>query len=177
MDEKKTQSSDTSADEQKGEDGKGENQPKSFTQEDVNKLISERVNDVKAKTQKEFQELLKKERQDWEVKAKMSEEEKLQAEREQKERELDERDKNVRLSENKILAHERLDELGLPKDKSIIEMLVTDNPDSTVERINAFEKSFNAEVVKRVEEKISGKAPTDPTTKNQSEAKKGSLLF
>lgn len=180
--EKQTPGTVTPTDPKNGGDqgGKGDENltPKNFTQDDVNRIVSDRVTTEQKKSEERFQKLLAKERADWEAKAKMSEEERLEAERSEKEKAIAEKDRQLNLRENKIAAYEKLSELKLPV--SFVDMLTDESSEATMKNIETFRTKFEEEVNARVKAQISGETPKDPANPNKARTannNKGSLLF
>jgi len=177
MEEKKTQVEETSSDtKEEVTDGGQENTSPTFTQEDVNQLITKRLAEEKSRTEKAVQKRLAEERAEWEKQAKMSEEEKEKATIEKAKQENEATRRELTLQKNQILVYKRLGELGLPNNEEVVDMLVTDSEETTVQRVEAFHKTFTTELTKGIEAKLSNKAPVDPK-QDLSQAKRGSLLL
>lgn len=121
---------------------------KSFTQEEVNKLISERINAEKKRWEKKSAE----ERAEAERVAQMSAEEKAKHEAEKREQEFNERENALVRRERLALAKEKLNELNIPAalvaavDISSEESIGT----SAADIAKAFSEAVSAEVSKRL---------------------------
>lgn len=98
---------------------------KLFSQDDVNKLTGEVRKEVREQLSKEFEEKLtqttselekriQKEREDAERVAKLSAEEREKELKAQQEQQLKERERELALRENKLVAHSKLVESGMP---------------------------------------------------------------
>ena len=136
---------------------------KSFTQEEVNKLISERINAEKKRWEKKSAE----DKAEAERVAQMSAEEKAKHEAEKREREISERENALVRRERLALAKEKLNELNVPAalvaavDISSEEAVGT----SAAEIAKVFSEAVSAEVSKRLASappKIGAVSKTDP---------------
>lgn len=136
---------------------------KSFTQEEVNKLISDRINAEKKRWEKKSAE----DRAEAERVAQMSAEEKAKHEAEKREREFSERENALVRRERMALAKEKLNELNVP---AALVAAVDISSEETVgssaaEIAKAFSEAVSAEVSKRLASappKIGAVSQTDP---------------
>ena len=112
------------------------NTEKTFTQEDVNKMIQDRITREQAKWEKKVQD----ERTEAEKLAKMKADEKLKYQQEKREKELAEREKDITTRELKITSSETLAEKNLPKE--LVNILNYDSAESCNNSIDVIEKAW-----------------------------------
>ena len=137
----------TDTEENQTESQEQQTEQKTFTQEDLNKIISERLGKEKAKWEKDY--TAKIEEAKTEEKAKYQEQKRLEK--------LEQREKDITTRELKAQAYETLAEKGLPKD--LIETLNFTDSESCNSSIIAVEKAFKSAVEKAVNEKLKGEPP------------------
>lgn len=177
MEENKNTQTQTTPDESKNE-GKGG--VKTFTQDEVNKLVGETRKEVREQLSKEFDEKLnttiedftkkiEQEKLEAERKAKLSEQERVEEERKMREKELSEKDTQLKLRENRLTAIEKLDELKIPI--KLVDFVVTTDGKEMEKRISALKESFDSAVQEAVESRLDGKTQKDITTQKSSENK------
>lgn len=131
----------------------GETSEKTFTQADVDKIISERLR----KEQVKFEKKLENEKLEAEKLAKMKEDERIQYETQKKLAELEERERAIQARELKAEAYNILAEKGLPKE--LAEILNYNDAESCNSSIDAVEKAFQEAVEKAVNDKLRGNTP------------------
>lgn len=126
---------------------------KTYTQADIDKMISKRLKQEQAKLQKKFEEEKAEERRLAEMDAAQ------RAEEEHKKRlaQLEEREARIKQAEDKIECEKVLKERGL--DANMAQFLLSKSTEETLENINAFEKAFKEAVQAAVNERIKGKTP------------------
>lgn len=121
---------------------------KSFTQEEVNKLISERINAEKKRWEKKSAE----DKAEAERVAQMSAEEKAKHEAEKRERDFSERENALVRRERLALAKEKLNELNVPA--ALVAAVDISSEEavgiSAAEIAKAFSEAVSAEVSKRL---------------------------
>ena len=146
------------ADGQTGDDKKG-GDSKTFTQEDVDRIVKERL----AKAEKKFEDRLNKAVSDaiadYERKSKLSDEDKAKEEEQMKLREIEERERNAALKENRADARELMQEKGIPT--NLVDWVVDVDPEKTRENIEALGEAFHKAVSEAVEMKLAGTTPPD----------------
>lgn len=143
-------------DEDKKDEGL-KDEEKTFTQEELNQKIKERLAREKANFEKEFQTKLALEKKEAERLAKLSEDDRekeiLRIAKEEFETErLSFQREKIELQITKELA-----EKGLPI--SFAKLLVTDDADTSLENIKTFEKDWQAALEKAVLEKLKSTSP------------------
>ena len=109
--------------------------------------------------------------------AKMSEDEKFQFELEQRERAIEEKEKQLALSENRNVASKILAEKGLSLD--LVDFIVDEDADTMKSRIDLLDKAFKRSVKAEVEKRLGGSSPkkteVEPTTLTKEQFAKLSL--
>ena len=131
---------------------------KTFTQEEVNEMISKRLQ----RERKDIKAQIEAERKQAEELAKLSEQEKASKLLEIKEKELNEK---IKAFENEKLLNETSKQLAsknLPI--QFAEMLKGNDAEKTFENIQLFEAKFNEAVEKVVTERLRGNAPKTTTS-------------
>jgi len=136
-----------------------ENQPQTFNQEQVDKILSERLERESKKFDKSLAEKLTVAQQDWEMKSKLSQEQKEKLLREEQEIAFNIEKTKLGLRENRIFAKEKLIELDLSTE--FIEFLLNPDQELMEVNINKFKTQFNIAVEIAVQAKLKGKTPTD----------------
>ena len=133
---------------------------KTFTQEEVNEMISKRLQ----RERKDIKAQIEAERKQAEELAKLSEQEKASKLLELKEKELNDK---IKAFENEKLLNETSKQLAsknLPI--QFAEMLKGNDAEKTFENIQLFEAKFNEAVEKVVTERLRGTVPKTTTTSN-----------
>lgn len=133
--------------------------PKTFTQEEVNLLISKRLNEASTKADERTKTAIAEALAEQERRAKMTEEQKLDEEFKTREDDIAEKERNITLRENRADAIEKLAELNI--DTKLVDFVVDLDRDVTLQNVTKLSKAFNEAVSKAVEQKLSGKTPTD----------------
>ena len=135
-------------------------QAKTFTQDEVNEMISKRLQ----RERKDIEAKIEAERKQAEELAKLSEQEKASKLLELKEKELNDK---IRAFENERLLNETSKQLAsknLPI--QFAEMLKGNDAEKTFENIQLFEAKFNEAVEKVVSERLRGNVPKTTTSLN-----------
>lgn len=135
----------------------GNAEPQTFTQEDLDKLISARLGEEQAKWEKDYAAKIEETKTEAEKLAKMKAEEKAKYQEQKRLEKLEQREKDITTRELKAQAYETLAEKGLPKD--LIETLNFTDSESCNSSIIAVEKAFKSAVEKAVNEKLKGEPP------------------
>lgn len=129
-----------------------EEKPKTYTQEEVNRMISERL----GREEKKWTKRIESERTEAEKLARMKAEERAEYEANKKSEALAQREKEITMRELKAQAFETLAEKGLPRE--LVNTLNLTDADACNESINNIEKIFKAAVEASVNEKLRGKS-------------------
>lgn len=140
-----------------GDKGAGDGGGKSFSQEDLNKILSERLGKEKSKWEKDLQTKLDEAKTEAEKLAKMNAEDKAEHERQKREKALADRESDITRRELRATALEQLSEKKLPL--SLAEVLVYTDADATNKSLEAVEKAFREAVEAGVNERLKGDPP------------------
>lgn len=150
-------------------------EPKTFTQEELDKIVSNRVNDLNAKFEQKFKEGLATAQADWSKKAKMTQDEREEALLKEQKEALAQREAEATLRENKLFAYEKLTELKLPT--TFVDFLVHAEKDKVEENITKFQQAFNVAVAEATQAKLKGTTPTDPSNPAPATKKVGKMYI
>lgn len=147
------------AEEQKtpGAEEKPATEPKTYTQDEVDALLQKeadrRVSEALKKAKKKETEAVK----EAERLASMSADERHRHELEQRERAIEEKERQLALAENKAEAGKILSEKGLSL--RLVDFVVAEDADTMMANITMLEKEFKASVKAEVEKRMGGSAP------------------
>lgn len=130
----------------------GDKGSKTFTQEDVNKMLSKRIAEERAKLEKETNDKILAAKTEAEKLAKMNADQKAEYERQKRETELQKRESEITRRELRSTALETLAERGMPK--ILAEILNYTDADSTSKSIDAVEKAFRTAVQAGIDERL-----------------------
>lgn len=128
-------------------------EPQGLTQEQVNKIIQERLAKEQAKWEKKAEED-KKEAQRL---ANLDAEQRKQEELNKRIKALEEREAAIQMQEDKMETAKVLKDRGL--DETFVDFVLAQDNEITLERINALEKVFKAAVKVEVEKRIPSNDP------------------
>lgn len=147
---------------------------KTFTQDEVNAIVSERLKDEKSKSEAAIQDAIKTAIAEYERKAKLSQEEREKEANNQKTLEQKTREDSLTLRENTLEAKDLLSSKGIPKEtiSAMTKFLVDLDMNKTKENIEDFVKTFNKSIETGVEDKLKGTPPEDYNKTNNDETKK-----
>lgn len=140
-----------------GDGKKGDDGAKTFTQDDVNRIIQDRLAKERQKWEKEFETKLNEAKTEAEKLAKMNAEQKAEYERKKREEELAKREFEITRRELRATALETLAEKGLPK--QLADILVYTDAEACKASIENVEKVFREAVEASVNERLKGEAP------------------
>lgn len=149
------------------------NTQKTFSQEEVNQLVSKRLNEANAKADERTKAAIAEAIAEHDRKAKLTEEERLNEARKAKDDELAEKERSITLRENRADGIEKLAELNI--DTKMVDFVVDIDKDRMMDNITKLNKAFNEAVSKAVEAKLAGKTPTDYGDGSKTTDKKESL--
>lgn len=139
--------------------GKENPNSKLFSQEDVDNVVRKRLAEQKTKYDAQVQDLIRQGIADYDRKQKLTAEERVSEENQKREQELDEKERQITLRENRASAIEVLANKGI--DTSLVDFIVDLDQDKMSDNIKTLEKSFNKAVEEAVKQRLAGKAPTD----------------
>ena len=137
---------------------------KTFTQADVDKLIGDRLKEVREKLEKEKQEEVARATELAQLDSK--EREKKLAELHEKE--IMEKDRALSLRENKLEAIDVFSKNNIPVD--MVDYIVDVDKEKTLNNADNFVRKFNEQVSLAVAEKLKGEAPKDITSEKLAES-------
>lgn len=147
-----------------GEGGKGakggEGTKVTFTAEqqaEVDRILGDRLNKAQSKWEKELETKLADAKTEAEKLAKMNADQKAEYEKQKREEELAKREGDITRRELRATALEQLAEKGLPK--TLADILVYTDADTTNKSLEAVEKSFREAVEAGVNERLKGNPP------------------
>lgn len=140
-----------------------ENEVKTYTEQEVAELLQRegdrRVTSALKKQQKQFESKIA----EAEKLRGMDEAQRQQYEFEQKVKELEAREKEFNLAQNKLEASKVLANRNLPVE--FVDYIVAEDADTMLENINVFEKAFKAAVADAVNKKIASPTPKSGSVK------------
>lgn len=136
---------------------------KTLTQDQVNDIIAKRLAKEKAKLEKQYEQKLKEIR---DISTLPEEERK---ELNDKLKAIEEREQQIKISEDKIECENVLRSRGI--NPNFASFLLCDGPEETLERINGFENMFNSMVKAEADKRIKG-GRNVTETKNYKEVSK-----
>ncbi len=136
-----------------GNDGQTGQQSKTFTQEELDKIVQGRI----AKERKSWEKQLEDQKTEAQKLETMSDKEKKKYQEEKRIKELDDREAAITRRELTAQAKVQLADKGIPTE--LAEILNLTDAESCKKSIETVEKAFQTAVEKAVEEKIKGNAP------------------
>lgn len=143
----------------------GAEESKTYTKEEVDTMLQKeadrRVSAALAKQEKKLENKLK----EAEKLRNMDAEQKREYELEQRAKQIEEKEKEFALMENKIECNKILSNRGIPAD--FVDYVVAEDADKMMENIKTFEKLFKSAVSDAVNEKIEKKTPTGSGSKQK----------
>lgn len=133
--------------------GEGGQETKTFTQEELDKIVQGRI----AKERKAWEKQLEEQQTEAQKLETMSEKEKKKYQEEKRIKDLDDREAAITRRELVAQAKVQLADKGIPTE--LAEILILTDADSCKKSIETVEKAFQSAVEKAVEEKIKGREP------------------
>lgn len=133
--------------------------PETFTQDQVNDIVSKRIAEVSAKADKKLKDEVAKAIADTERRSKLSEAEKEKELKVKQEEALKARENAVTLRERRADAKDELSRRNI--DTELVDFVVDVDEDKTNENIEKLTKAFNDAVSRGVKAKLAGTAPED----------------
>lgn len=134
-----------------------EQSEKTYSSEEVMAMIEEGKKqareEAKKSAEKQFQQRLEESKK----LSKMSEQEKLEYELEQRSKDLDNRERELSLAENRAVATSILVEKGLGS--NLVELVLDETAEEMNSKINLLEREFKKAVKEEVNKRLSGNAP------------------
>lgn len=140
-------------------------EPKSFSQEDVDRIVGERIKREREKMQRETKAQVDRARGEAERLAQMTAEQRAQEEAKKRQQELEAREADITRREVRAQAMETLAEKGLPK--GLVDTLDCTNADTCQASLEAVEKAFKAAVEAEVNARLRTPEPPKAGTNRQ----------
>lgn len=142
---------------------------KTFTQEEVNEIISKRINEINSRNKVNTDDAVKKAIAEYERQAKLTQEEREKEAKNKRELELKAREDSITLRERRLEAQEELSKNKIPID--LVDFVVSLDANKTKENIEKLVKTFNKSVEMGVTEKLKGNPPQDFSTSSNDNDK------
>lgn len=140
----------------------GQEQTKTFSQEEVNSMIQKRVNEVNSRQEEKVKTAVADAIKEYERQAQLSAEEKAAEETKKRQAELENKEHDLLIRENRAEARELLQEKGISLE--ILDYVVDADLSTTKQNVARFEKLWNKAVEEGVNKKTAGRTMTDPNS-------------
>ena len=150
------------------DDTKGEKKETTFDQEQVNAVVSKRVNEVTESLTDKFEKSTKEAVEEALRINNLKGEEKRKAEEAQAKTDMAKREQSLKIREAKIAAGSKLQEKGL--DPSLVDLVVDEDESVMTNNIEKLETTFNKAVEDKVAEELKGETPKDMGVNDVQEA-------
>ncbi len=144
--------------------------PKTFSQEEVNNVVSKRINEINAKNEEKIKKAIQEAKAEWEKQSQMSDEEKQKEEMSKKEQEIAERERKLTLQERSIATKAVLQDKGMPTE--LADYLIDVDKDTTDSNVEKISKVWDEALSKAVEAKVAGETPKDSSNQQEQDKKK-----
>lgn len=148
---------------------------KSFTQEELDKIVQKRLAETKERFEKELKSTIAKEREEAERLAKLSAEEKEKELTSKQREEITQKERELAIRENKLNAIDKLVELGIPV--KLVDFVVSDDATRTEEGINKLNEAWKEAISQSVADKLKGSSPKDFNVNSKKEVTKVVTAF
>lgn len=148
---------------QPGEETGGTPTPKTYTEEEVQVLLQKEGDRRVSSAQKKWEKDLENKMAEAEKLRNMDESQRKEYEYTQKLQELEQRERDFAIAQNKIEAMKVLSNRNLPVD--FIDYIVAEDAETMMENITKFEKTFNSAVADAVAKRIASPAPKTGSAK------------
>lgn len=126
-------------------------------QSETDRKVTKALETAKEKWEQEYSEKLEKAKREAADLAKLSEEERQKKEFEKQQQKLEEERKAFRREKLELQAEKTLIEKGF--DSNMVPLVIAEDAEKTLERINLFEEAFTKAVELKVDERLKGKTP------------------
>lgn len=130
-----------------------------FTQEQVNDIVSKRLAEANTKAEKKLKDEVSKALAEAERQSKLSEAEREEEFKAKQQQELDEREHSITLRERRADAKDALIEKNI--DPDLVDFVIDIDADKTADNITKLEKAFSKAVEAGVKAKLAGTSPED----------------
>lgn len=158
-----------------GAENATENKDAKFTQDDLDRIISERMKKAEAKKQSEIDGAVKRAIEDYDRKAKMTEAERVAEASKEREAEITRREQEVAIRENRNRAIEILREKKIPT--SMVEHIATADADETDENIKKFAEDWSKALSEAIKDASKGSAPRDLRSTEDKSSEKSKTKY
>ena len=148
---------------------------KTFSQEQVNEIVGQRLKDVQAKQEEAIKSAVALAIAEERRQAKLTEEEREKEAKTKREAELKEREDTLTLRERKLQAQELLSQKNIPID--LVDFVVDLDETKTKDNIDKLAKTYNKSVETGVTDKLKGTPPTDFSNSNKQDAEKTTKVY
>ena len=148
---------------------------KMFSQDELNKIVSQRLQDEKAKQDETLKNAVAEAIAEERRQAKLTEEEREKEAKTKREAELKEREQSITLRERRLQAQELLAEKNIPTD--LVDFVVDLDESKTKANIDKLAKTYNKSVETGVTDKLKGTPPTDFSNTNKTETEKTKKVY
>ena len=135
---------------------------KTFTQDELNHIVQERVQRAVAKAQKDAEDKIKQAQSEGERLAKLTKDERAKEEEAKRLADLEAREKAIAVKELRIETQSLLSDEGLPIE--FLDVVMADTAESVKENIASIRKVFDEAVEKRVNERLTQDMPRRGST-------------
>ena len=139
---------------------------KTFTQDEVNNIISERLKTEKVKNEQSIKDAVAGAIAEHERQAKLTEDERQKEAKSKYEAELKAREEQITLRENRVKAQEMLAKENIPID--LVDFVVDLDATKMEEKIKTLSKTYNKSVETGVTDKLKGNPPKDFSKSNEN---------
>ena len=130
---------------------------KTFTQDELDHIVQERVQRAVAKAQKDAEDKIKQAQSEGERLAKLTKDERAKEEEAKRLADLEAREKAIAIKELRIETQSLLSDEGLPIE--FLDVVMADTAESVKENIASIRKVFDEAVEKRVNERLTQDKP------------------
>lgn len=130
---------------------------KTFTQDELNHIVQERVQRAVAKAQKDAEDKIKQAQSEGERLAKLTKDERAKEEEAKRLADLEAREKAIAVKELRIETQSLLSDEGLPIE--FLDVVMADTAESVKDNIASIRKVFDEAVEKRVNERLTQDKP------------------
>ena len=142
---------------------------KTFSQEEVDNIVSKRLNDAKVKNDEAIKTAVANALEEERRQAKLTEEEREKEAKSKREAELKAREEEITLRENRIKAQELMAEKNIPT--NLVDFVVTLDEAKTKENIEKLAKTYNKSIEDGITDKLKGTPPKDFSNDNKDSDK------
>lgn len=140
-----------------------------FTQEDIDRVLKKRLQQVEAKKQDDIKAAVEKAIADYDRKAKMTEADRAAEASKEREAELTKRENDLAIRENRNKAIEVLTQKNIPT--SLVKYIATADAEETEDNIAAFASDWSKALAAAVKDAARGTAPRDSRSEEDRNGK------